>query len=132
MSLVEHRWRVLGEFEFEPRQRTPRATDQIELLARQSVTGPAGRPQHLADRALERLLAILAQRRQAEHAAREGRAAADPTIRHFGQFEAAAAQIARDAARVGDRRNPAMPGAYGLLPARQPPDFESGSGPPAP
>src|SRR3546814_5635457 len=96
MSLVEHRWRVLGEFEFEPRQRTPRATDQIELLARQSVTGPAVRTQHLADRALERLLAILAQRRQAEHAEREGRAAADPTIRHFGQFEAAAAEIDRD------------------------------------
>src|SRR3546814_15844960 len=80
--LVEHRERVLGEFEVEPRQRTPRATDQIERLARQSVTGPAGRTQHLAERAPASLLDILAQRPPAEAAEREEPAAADPPHRH--------------------------------------------------
>src|SRR3546814_817206 len=85
--LVEHRERILGEFEIEARKRAPRAADEVERQPGQTLAGPAGGAEHLADRALERLLATLAQRRQAEHAERKGCAAANLAIRDLGEFE---------------------------------------------
>src|SRR3546814_12355453 len=93
-----------------------------------TLAGPAGGAEHLADRALERLLAILAQRRQAEHAERKGCAAAHLAIRNLGEFEATAAKVDRDAVRFGNRRKHAMSGGFGLLLAREQPDVEAGFG----
>ena len=81
--------------------------------------------QHLANRALERLLPFLAQRGQAQHAEREGRAAPDLAIRHFGQLKAAAAKVDRDAVRVGDSREHAVTRRFGLFFARQQSDLEA-------
>src|SRR3546814_16781158 len=71
--LVEHRERILGEFEIEARKRAPRAADEVERQPGQNLAGPAGGAEHLAERAPERLLATLAQRRPAGHRKEERR-----------------------------------------------------------
>src|SRR3546814_17419669 len=70
--LVEHRERILGEFEIEARKRAPRAADEVERQPGQTLDGPAGGAEHLEDRPPERLLATLAQRQTAHPADRQG------------------------------------------------------------
>src|SRR3546814_15033712 len=88
-------------FRSEARQRAPRTADQIERQSRQ-IAWPPRRAQHLAYCAFERLLPVLAQRRQPQHAERKRGAATDGAVRYFGKLEAATAEVDRDAVRVGN------------------------------
>ena len=116
--LVEDRERVARQFEVETRKRAPRTTDKIERQAGEPLTRPACGAEHLADRALERLFALGAERGQAEHAERKRSTAADFAARYFGKLKAAAAKVDRDTMRIRNRGKHAMAGCLGFLFAR--------------
>ena len=98
--LVDDRQRIMGAIHVQPRQRAPRSTDQIERqpLAR---AAPAGLAQQPPDAAIQP--ALLAQRRNPQHAEREGGMFADLAVLHPHQLKAAPAEIADDAVRLRDR-----------------------------
>ncbi len=125
--LVEYRERILGDFKIKTRQRAPRSADQIERQAR-AIARPALGAQHLADRALERLRAVLAQRGEAQHAEREAVAAPDFAIRHLRKFEAATAEVDRDAVRIGNRRDHAKARSFGFFLSGQEANRQAGIG----
>ena len=99
---VDDRQRIAGQVHVEPRQRAPRAADQIERqpLAR----APSSRcPEAVARPALAARAARDADLRDAQHAEREGDALVHLAAANADQFEAAAAEIADDAVRIRER-----------------------------
>src|SRR3546814_16017129 len=75
-----------------------------------------------------RLLPVLAQRRQPQHAERKRGAATDGAVRYFGKLEAATAEVDRHAVRVGNGGQHTATCRLGLFRAREQADVEPGPG----
>src|SRR3546814_114144 len=96
--------RIVDEQHVEPRQRAPGTPDEIEGPSLASLA-KAATVQRLGDLLRQHRLSLLRERRDTEHAEREGGAFPDLAIGDLDQLQAAAAKVADQTVRPGDRKS---------------------------
>jgi hypothetical protein len=102
--LMRDRQRMLDQMEVELRERAPTAADHVEIAAARRIR-EACRVDRFCDLLRESRFAAGFERGEAEHAERQRDASANLTVAQIDQLEAAAAEIADNAVRLGDGRD---------------------------